>query len=48
MKDLVRDILDLPKDVFLYLRANIEPTVIFWIIAVGLTVYLYVHNQTGS
>lgn len=47
MKDIVRDILDLPKDIFLFLRANIEPTVVFWIIAIGYTLYLIL-NPTGA
>lgn len=49
MKDIVRDILDLPKDTFLFLRANVEPTVVFWIIAILITLYfIYVPIQAKA
>lgn len=42
MRDIVRDILDLPKDLFWWTINIFEkaPTVFLWLIAIGITLYL--------
>jgi hypothetical protein len=42
MKDKIRDILDLPGDLFFWLLNKFEevPTLFIWLIAIGITLYL--------
>lgn len=49
MKDIVRDILDLPKDLFFWTWDMFEkaPTFYLWLIAIGVTLYL-IFNPNGA